>query len=207
VTRTHQPSFDPDSQAWLDRLTPTNPEHDSTMEALRELLLEAARFEIQRRRTGHPEIDIDCDDLAQQAAADALVHLLDRLGEFRGQSRFTSWAMKFAIVEAGIKARRRAWRGREVPLEPATWAWIADDRAAGANLELVATTIRHDLSRRQRQALVATTINGVPIDVAAEHLDTTRGALSKTIHAARRKLRAALAAHGLSAWTRTEAMP
>jgi RNA polymerase sigma-70 factor (ECF subfamily) len=180
------------------------------MEALRELLLEAARFEIQRRRAGHPEIDIDCDDLAQQAAADALVHLLDRLDEFHGQSRFTTWASKFAIVDAGVKARRWAWRGREVPLEPATWIWIADDRATGADLELVApvaTAIRHDLSRRQRQALVATTINGVPIDVVAERLDTTRGALSKTIHTARRKLRAVLVARGLSASTRTEVMP
>jgi RNA polymerase sigma-70 factor (ECF subfamily) len=225
VTRTHQSSspsptrpprsageatavalLDPDSQTWLDHLAPTSPEHDSTVEALHQLLLKAARFEIQRRRAGNLEVEIGSDDLAEQAAADALVHLLDRLDDFHGQSRFTTWAMKFAVVEAGIKARRRAWSERKLSLEPASWTWIADGRATRGSdpetaelLAAVRTAICRDLSRRQRQVLVATAVNGIPIDVVAERLNTTRGSLYKTIHAARRKLRAALAARGLSA--------
>jgi RNA polymerase sigma-70 factor (ECF subfamily) len=225
VNRTHPPSppittqarrpapssdapahLDPDSEAWVARLDPTSSERDAAVEALQGLLLQAARFEIQRRGSGHPELDVDADDLTRRAAADALVHLLEKLGEFRGQSRFTTWASKFAIVEAGIKARRRAWRRREVPLEPAARLWTADGRAGGDSdpelpdlLAAVEAAIRHDLSDRQRQALVATAVNGVPIDVVAERLQTGRGVLSKTIHAARRNLRAALAARGLSA--------
>jgi RNA polymerase sigma-70 factor (ECF subfamily) len=44
--------------------------------------------------------------------------------------------------------------------------------------------------------LVAITINGVPIDVLAERLNTTRGALYKTLHDARKKLRAELITNG-----------
>jgi RNA polymerase sigma-70 factor (ECF subfamily) len=97
--------LDPDSSAWVARLDPASSERDAAVEALHRLLLDAARFEIDRRRRGHPELDVD-GDLARQAAADALVHLLRRLEEFRGQSRFTTWALKFAIVEAAASARR-----------------------------------------------------------------------------------------------------
>jgi RNA polymerase sigma-70 factor (ECF subfamily) len=162
------------------------PVHDATVEALQDLLFQGARFEVDRRGTGRPELD-DRDELARQAAADALAQVLERLDEFHGQSRFTTWALKFAVVEAGIKARRRAWRGRTVPPE------TAELPAA------VQSAIRHDLSHHQRRVLVATAVNGVPIDVLAERLDTTRGALWQIVHDARRTLRAALAGRGPSA--------
>jgi len=108
---------------------------------LHALLLRAARFEIGRRRSAFPQLGgADLDDLAWQSADDALMSVLRRLGDFRGESRFTTWAAKFAIVEAGVN---------------------------------------------------------VPIDVLAERLNTTRGALYKTLHDARRRLRAALASRGM----------
>ena len=137
---------------------------------------------------------------------------MSRLDDFRGDSRFTTWAYKFALLEAGVKVRRRAWQGREVPLEPETWALIAEDRSTPhqdvetrEQFTALRSAIESDLSRHQREVLVAVTLNDVPIDVLAERLNTTRGALYKTIHDARRKLRAALADRELGAGGHTEA--
>ncbi len=130
--------------------------------------------------------------------------ILRRLGDFRGDSRFTTWACKFAIVEAGVKVRRHAWRGREIPLSPALWPIVADSAPtphqhaeARDLLWVLREEAARQLTARQREVLVAIALNDVPIDVLAERLDTTRGAIYKALHDARRKLRAALAARGL----------
>ena len=129
--------------------------------------------------------------------------ILRRLGDFRGNSRFTTWACKFAIVEAGAKVRRHAWRGREIPLTPAFWPIVADEAPSPhqhAEARDLLWALREEVERLtawQRQVFVAIALNDVPIDVLAERLNTTRGALYKTLHDARRKLRAALAARGL----------
>lgn len=146
----------------------------------------------------------DLEDLAQQSADDALLAVLAKLGEFRGESRFTTWVYKFALYEAAAKLRRRAWQGREIPLTAAAWAVIADPLAEphhdAETTELLAAVrdeVKRALSPRQREVLVALALNEVPIDVLAERLNTTRGALYKSLHDARRNLRAALAARGL----------
>jgi RNA polymerase sigma-70 factor, ECF subfamily len=187
--------LDSESQAWLDRLDPSSRERDAAVGELHALLLKAARFEVNRRGAA------DGDDLAQQSADDALVSVLRRLPDFRGDSRFTTWAYKFALYEAGVKARRRAWQDREVQLEPEHWELIPrggatpqEDLETAERLGHLRDAIARDLSPHQRQVLVAVALQDVPIDVLAERLDTTRGALYKTIHDARRKLRAALAA-------------
>jgi RNA polymerase sigma-70 factor, ECF subfamily len=189
--------LDAESQAWLDRLDPGSRERDAAVGELHALLLRAARFEVDRRRTSLAASD--CEDLAQQSADDALVSVLRRLPDFRGDSRFTTWAYKFALLEAGVKVRRRAWQGREVQLEPEGWALIAqggstpqEDVETAELLAALQVAIERELSPRQRQVLLAVTLQDIPIDVLAERLDTTRGALYKTIHDARRKLRAAL---------------
>ena len=122
--------LDVESQAWIDRLSRAGREREAGIEALHALLLKAARYEVDRRRAAFPHLrGDDYDDLAQQSADDALVAILSKLDDFRGDSRFTTWAYKFALLEAGVKVRRRAWQGREVPLEPETWALIAEDRS------------------------------------------------------------------------------
>jgi RNA polymerase sigma-70 factor, ECF subfamily len=119
---------------------------------------------------------------------------------FPGASRFTTWACKFAIIEAGVKVRRHAWRGREIPLAPALWPVVADTAPSPqqhAEAQDLLWALREEvgrLSTRQRKVVVAIVLNDVPIDVLAERLNTTRGALYKSLHDARRKLRAALAA-------------
>lgn len=131
--------------------------------------------------------------------------ILRKLDQYRGESRFTTWAYKFALLEASVKVRRRAWRDREVPLEPGVWALIADQtlapEAAVEGTELIGAlqvAISERLTAHQRNVLVALAINGVPIDVLAERLGSTRGALYKTLHDARRKLRKDLAARGFA---------
>ena len=203
--------LDAESKAWVDRLGSDSRDRDTAIADLHALLLKGARFEVNRRRAAFPQLrGDDHDDLAHQSADDALLAVLGKLDEFRGDSRFTTWAYKFALFEAGTKVRRRAWQGREVPLEPESWALIADgdstphqDAETGELLAALRDAIEDDLTPHQREVFVAATLNEVPIDVLAERLNATRGALYKTIHDARGKLRAALAARGLGVGDRT----
>jgi RNA polymerase sigma-70 factor (ECF subfamily) len=177
---------------------------DEAVAQLHGLLLRAARFEVFRRRGSLPQLAAaELDDLAQEAADDAAVSVLRRLGDFRGESSFRTWAYKFALLEASVKVRRRAWRDREVTLEPEHWESLAhsglgpDDEAENAALlEAVRDGIRTALTPRQRQVLVAAVLEGVPIDVLAERLDSNRNALYKLLHDARRRLRAYVAEAG-----------
>jgi RNA polymerase sigma-70 factor, ECF subfamily len=191
---------DPESERWVLELGAAGgPAHDAAVARLHELLLRAARFEL-RRRGAH----VDLEDLAAQAADDACVAILAKLPTYRGQSRFTTWAYKFALLEAAVKSRRRAWVGREVPLDDDASALLRH-RGAGPDadaetaelLRAVSDAIATVLTSHQRAVLVAITLQDVPIDVLAERLGTTRGALYKTLHDARRKLRAQLALQGL----------
>jgi RNA polymerase sigma-70 factor (ECF subfamily) len=185
---------------------------DVAVAELHALLLKAARFEVDRRRAGLPHLrGDDHEDLAQQSADDALVAVLAKLDQFRGESRFTTWAYKFALLEAAVKVRRRAWQGREIPLEDAAWSTLATATAwtgrGAEDSELFAVLreqIETGLSTRQREVLVAVALNDVPIDVLAERLGSTRGALYKTLHDARRKLRAALDERGIELGTDRE---
>jgi RNA polymerase sigma-70 factor, ECF subfamily len=207
------PALDPESREWLRSLRSSGREHDEAVARLHELLLRAARFECVRRRTTLPHLrGNDLDDIAHQAADDALVSVLAKLDTFRGASRFTTWAYKFGLLEAAVKLRRRAWQGREIPLEPETWslfagAGIEPDESVQQSelLDALQKAIADVLTAHQRRVLVAIALNGVPIDVLAERLTTTRGALYKTLHDARRKLRGHLDELGLSLETPEEA--
>jgi RNA polymerase sigma-70 factor, ECF subfamily len=195
----------PSSGEWLDALRDHGPRRDAAIERLHELLLRAARFEVSRRRATLPHLrGGSLDDLATQSADDALVAVLAKLDQFRGESRFTTWAYKFALLEAAVRLRRLGWQDREVPLEPESWDLFAGGRtspqADAETRELLGAiriAIDEQLTPHQREVLVATALNGVPIDVLAERLGTTRGALYKTLHDARQKLRRCLAEQGL----------
>jgi RNA polymerase sigma-70 factor, ECF subfamily len=204
-TMTQSPVLlDSESQAWLDDLRARGRRHEAAVARLRELLVRAARFEIARRRPALPHLrGGELAEIAEEAADDAAVSVLARLDDFRGASRFTTWAYKFALLEAAVKLRRRAWQGRELPLEPESWTLVpsrepgpAETAEQGALLAAIQEGIETALTPRQRTVLVALALNGVPIDVLAERLDTTRGALYKTVHDARRKLRTHLTRAG-----------
>ena len=195
-----------DREAWPAALRATGPARDEAVGSLHELLVRGARSEITRRWANVGYVDDDAvDELATQAADDALVALLSRLDDYRGDSRFTTWACKFAILEAGASARRRAWHRREVVLDSEGWRRLGEPAegtdAGPGHAELLAALadgIDAGLTRHQRCVLVALVIDGVPIDVLAERLNTTRGALYATLHDARRGLRNALAERGVT---------
>jgi RNA polymerase sigma-70 factor, ECF subfamily len=194
--------LDAASRTWLAELRADGARRDAAVARLHRLLLKAARFEIARRRAAFPHLrGNDLDDLAQQSADDALVAVLARLDDFRGLSRFTTWAYKFALFEAGTKIRRRAWQGREIPLDEPAWERFAAAGSPEAGVEtgeLLAALGEslETLTPHQRRVFTALALNGVPIDVLAERLETSRGALYKTLHDARARLRAQLAERG-----------
>lgn len=147
------------SDDWVYRLSHAGPDRDAAIAALHALLLRAARFEVNRRGAVFPNLHgADLDDLACQSADDAMMSILRRLADFRGESRFTTWACKFALVEAGAKVRRHAWRGREIPVTAESLSADADnaplpDAHAEAQMLLIAVReeVKRQLTARQRE--------------------------------------------------------
>ena len=192
------------SEHWVRTLTGTSPERERQVARLHELLLKVAKGEVRRRggrlRISGPELD----DLAYQAAADALLTILRKLGQFRGDSRFTTWACKFVIFQVSAKIGRHFWRHPTVPMDTGEWDRLPDrfgvEPAAEAErrdmVGAVHRAVDEHLTARQRQVFVAIVVNGVPLDAVVIELGSTRGAIYKVMFDARRKLRAALAADG-----------
>ena len=137
-----------------------------------------ARHELRRRRSALSHVAAtELDDLAMQAADDALVAVLAKLDTFRGASRFTTWAYKFALLEAGVKARRRAWQGREIALERRRLAGVRRPRRLGARGRAETGELLRAIRDGRRRASSPPTsarcssrwrCNEVPIDVLAE---------------------------------------
>jgi RNA polymerase sigma-70 factor (ECF subfamily) len=196
--------LDDESASWVRALGGAGAEHDQAVERLHALLLRAAAGEVARRRASAGQPLAGLEDLATQAADDALMAILTKLHTYRGDSRFTTWAYKFALLEAAAAMRKRAWYGRELPLEADGWARLPDDgRVSPAGqaetselIGAIRDAIAEVLTPHQRGVLIALTLNDVPIDVLAERRGTTRNALYKTLHDGRRKLRARLAEDG-----------
>jgi len=189
-----------DETTWLGPLTAVGPAHDRAVADLHGLLLRASRFEVRRRAVALGLAgDPDLEDIAQQAADDALLAVMSRLDRFERRSRFTTWAYKFAINTAGVAVRRHAWRDRAVSSSPAGALEELADRAqspaeASQTRELLTRIISAIalLTPHQREVLLALAVDGVPIDVLADRLSTNRNALYKTLHDARTRLRGLL---------------
>ena len=198
------PRLDPDSEHWVRVLSGTGPEREAGLARLHELLLRIARAELQRRsgklRITGPELD----DLAYQAAADALLAIVVKIGQFRGESRFTTWACKFVIFEVSAKIGRHFWANPAVPMDAEDWDRLpgrfGPDPARETERRELADAVRRavdeELTPRQRKVFVALVLNGVPMDALVAQLGSTRNAIYKTMFDARRKLRSALAANG-----------
>lgn len=198
--------LDPESRAWLEALRATGGGRVRALERLHELLFAAARREAHRRRDLYPEIrGAELEDLCRQAAHDALLGVTRKLDGFRGASRFTTWAYGFVVFEVSVKLRRHAWRGRGIPTadDDATWDRLAGGEGAAQSrlesrelLRALRLAVTEDLTPRQRDVFVAVALNDVQIDVLAGQLRSTRGAVYKVLHDARRKLRSRLEREG-----------
>ncbi len=196
--------LDPDSQRWVRSLTGTGEQRETALARLHEMLLRIAQSELRRRggqlRITGPELD----DLAYQAAADAMLAVIAKIGRFRGESRFTTWAYKFVIFEVSAKVGRHFWRHPAVSMDAGDWDRLPDrfglEPAREAERRQMADAVRRavdeHLTPRQRQVFAAIVLDGVPLDALAAELGSTRNAIYKTMFDARRKLRAALVANG-----------
>jgi RNA polymerase sigma-70 factor, ECF subfamily len=198
--------IDAESRAWLSDLRDPGPAREDAVRRLHALLLQAARFEVARRRPALLHLSSDeLDGIAIEAADDALSSVLGGLDDFHGASRFSTWACKYALLEAAVKLRRRAWQARKLPprLEGGALVFGAlgspdEDAEQGRLLEAVRLALRQALTPHQREVLVALALDGVPIDVLAERCGSTRGALYETLHGARHTLRDRLTAAGIA---------
>jgi RNA polymerase sigma-70 factor (ECF subfamily) len=197
--------LDAESRAWIDGLLATGVERARALDRLHDLLLRAAHAEAHRRHL-YPEIvGVELDDLCRQAADDAVVAVTAKLDGYRGASRFTTWAYAFAIFEVSVKLRRHAWRQGRIPTadDDSTWDRLAE-RAGTAEARVESAeffralrrAITEELTARQRQVFVAVALNDVQIDVVADQLSSTRGAIYKVLHDARTKLRRRLEREG-----------
>ncbi len=196
--------LDPDSAQWLSALRSTGPARELALAQLHTLLLRVARSELHRREGRHPVTGPELDDLAHQAADDALMAITAKLGQFRGESRFTTWAYKFAMLEVSAKLGRHFWQRPATTLEAGQWDRLPDrlgmqpDDVAEHHdlLAALRRAVEEQLTDRQRRVFVAIVIHGTPLDALVVQLGSSRNAIYKTMFDARRKLRAALAANG-----------
>ena len=192
------PSARPSDDDWVTALSVPGPDQDRALRALHGLMLRAARSQVRRMRPVLAGVDPGLvDEIANQAADEAVMALLGKLGTFEGRSRFTTWAYKFAVLQAATAVRSFAWRDRAADLDlvelaadraplPAQYAEAADLAAE------VRRALETALSPHQRRIVIGLLVQDVPIDVLAERLGTNRNALYKTLHDARKRLRAHL---------------
>jgi len=195
--------LDEESAEWIRELQPGAAREDAVAR-LHALLLRTARGEARRRRASVPARALDeLDHLCVEAASDALMAILAKLESYRGAARFTTWACKFAILETSSRLRRLAWRNRKVEVDESIWDRLPD--AAPPALQAIEQrqlfaalrrAIDEQLTERQRFIFQSVTMDEVPTDVLAERLGTTRGAIYKTLHDARAKLRRVLEESG-----------
>jgi RNA polymerase sigma-70 factor, ECF subfamily len=195
---------DPEPERWVEQLRPGHPRRDQMVATLREVLLRVAFHELSRRRGQLGSISgPELDDLAQQAADDALMNILARLDDFQRRSRFTTWAYKFVFFEISGKVARHAWRRQPPNRQEPAFERLPDSLAPRPGerleqreqLEALAAALG-ELTQRQREVFVPVALNDVPIDVLAIQLGTNRNAIYKNLFDARRNLRARMAAAG-----------
>jgi RNA polymerase sigma-70 factor (ECF subfamily) len=196
--------LDQESAEWLSALRGAGSERETALARLHALLLRAARAEAGRRARALQLWGPELDDLAHQAADDGLLAILGKLDEFRGDSRFTTWAYRFVVLEVAGKFTRHAWRRTAPSRLVEDWSLLPDrfgfepaEAAEWGELFVVLRrAVDEDLTAYQRRVFVALVLQGVPLDVLVEELGSNRNAIYKSLFDARRKLRARLVANG-----------
>jgi len=200
------------NEEWLHDLRESGAAQESALADLRELLLRAALYFFSRNLGDFG--GLNRDEILQRAedcAQEALITLMQHLQDFRGDSKFTTWAYKFSINIALMTARHERWKG--VSLDELSFSQegaffervmqdksngIAPDRSALQNevREIVQDVIEHDLTDKQRRVILMMVFNDVPMDEVVHLLDTNRNAIYKMLHDARRKLKSSLQVRG-----------
>ena len=190
---------------WVLALSSTGAEQQVALRELHALMVRAAAHQVWRMRGVLPDASPGTVDvIVNQAADEAMTALLRKLHTFEGRSAFTTWAFKFAILQAASDVRRLQWQHREVELRdldiehrPAAVHDGPARQAEGSDLaRALAESMHSCLTPHQRRVAVALLVDGVPIDVLAERLGSNRNALYKTLHDVRQRLRGDLTRRG-----------
>ena len=188
------------NEQWLAELRGPNP--GRALADLYDLLVRGLKAALGSYGSG---VEANAGDFAQEA----LIKITGNLDSFRGESRFTTWAQKIAMNVALTELKRRRWR--DVSLQDLFAQREAADRGP-AETQLtpeqlaLQNTVLHELRRmvdeeltdRQREAVVAVLLEGMPISEVARRMGTNQNALYKLLHDARKKLKRQMQAAGLS---------
>lgn len=202
--RATEQDLDEESSTWLHRLGAAGAERPAAERELHARLVRIARAEVRRRSGSTPVNGQELDDLAHQAADDAMLAILAKLEDFRGESRFITWAYRFVILEVSAKLGRHYWRHPSVALDAGQWERLPDRfgidparhaEAAGVLAE-VRRVVEEELTAHQRRIFVAIVVDQVPRDALVAELGLQKNAIYKVIFDARRKIRRALVAKG-----------
>jgi RNA polymerase sigma-70 factor, ECF subfamily len=200
------------NEEWLHDLRVNGAEQDAAIADLRNLLLRTVLFFFSRnlgdfRGLARNEIL----QLAEDCAQEALIAIMNHLSDFRGDSKFTTWAYKFAINIALATTRRAHWKDFSLDQPPAaadgeTSEWNIQDKSSVVDSDqfalqsevrqVIQEVIEHDLTENQRHVLLLMVFNEVPMDEVVHRLGTNRNAIYKMLHDARRKLKSSLQARG-----------
>ncbi|MEV4262626.1 sigma-70 family RNA polymerase sigma factor [Kribbella sp. NPDC049584] len=198
--RAVSPEVARENRAWVDDLGSDGDRREFASRRLYEVLLRAARAEVGRRAARLRLVGPEVDDLAHQAAADALLAICGKVETFRGDCKFTTWAYKFVIFDVAAKVNRHFWQRSGVAFDDDDWdrlpARLGIEPEAQAEsrelMQAVHRAVDENLTPKQRTVFVALVLNGMPTDVLADQLGATQNAIYKMMFDARRKLRAAL---------------
>jgi RNA polymerase sigma-70 factor, ECF subfamily len=197
--------LDEESASWVRRLaSEAQADRQGAERDLHQRLVRIARSEVRRRSASTPITGLELDDVAHQAADDAMLAVLAKLAEFRGDSRFTTWAYKFVMLEVSSKLGRHYWRNPTVPLDAEQWDRLPDrlglDPHEHAEAACLVAEIRRvvgtELTAHQRRIFTAIVVDGIPLNALAVKLELPRNTIYKVIFDARRKIRRALVAGG-----------
>ena len=197
-----------DNQNWLADLQASGDRREVALADLHAILLRILPGALARwlpPQTGH--LDTFLEDTIQET----LLRVLDRLDTFEGRSQFTTWVYKIAIRIALNELRHRKWK--EVSLDSLEEGDEPDqmpsERFASSDphpeslveqkdaMALVKRIFDEELTPRQRAALTAIGVKGVPMDEVARRMGTNRNALYKMLHDARLRLKGRLQREGL----------
>lgn len=200
------------NQEWLHDLNATGGQQEAAVADLREILLRAALYFFSRNLGDFGGLARDeVLQRAEDCAQDALIAVMEHHQDFRGDSKFSTWAYKFAINMALMAARRERWKGVSLDqldeqTESSVYEWLLRDRAEGAVpeqsaiqaevREIIRDVIEHDLSDKQRRVLALMIFDEVPMDEVVRYFGANRNAIYKMLHDARRKLKSGLQRRG-----------
>jgi RNA polymerase sigma-70 factor (ECF subfamily) len=203
------------NEEWLADLKSDGPEKETALADLRTAIQTGLPYALSNYLApDNPQFKSLTDEVTQ----DTLLRVLDHLDTFEGRSRFTTWVHKIAVRIALTELRRRRWRDFSLDSlveeneEGISFPRLMIDPAPNPDsltqqsdmLQRVGRLINEELTEKQRQAIVATAIEGVPLEEVARRMNMKRNALYKLLHDARLRLKNRMAVEGMTTediWT------